>query len=292
MESYKDYYMDPNFLPQKVTMVQLREILDTHNISYTGKEKKAGLIEIFNTNIRPLIPSLREKEMKNQLKKNIATSSITSASMNIDYSKINDENTNVRNKMIFYTFGNFNPIEFITSQLSLHRRTIIIYTTVFIMFIFGSLTIYNIPIGYIQSKMVSGFCDSQLLESNETVCVPCPPNSHCSKGKITSCDENFMLASSSIHWLKPFTSRCILDLKHARKVKKYTELLKHIAIKENGNIECESGYRENLLFKNLLTRLRNEKLPLQDTDKNFEIFSQLALKNLRSDDDIKVIDEK
>ncbi|CAG8763930.1 1867_t:CDS:1, partial [Dentiscutata heterogama] len=76
MKSNKDYYMDPNFLPQKVTMARLREILDTHDISYTGKEKKAGLIKIFNTQIQPLIPSLREKEMKNQsLSESIATSS-------------------------------------------------------------------------------------------------------------------------------------------------------------------------------------------------------------------------
>ncbi|CAG8731483.1 16409_t:CDS:1, partial [Racocetra fulgida] len=57
-------------------MARLREILDAHDISYNGKERKAGLVEIFNTQIRPLIPSLREKEMKNQsLKENKATSS-------------------------------------------------------------------------------------------------------------------------------------------------------------------------------------------------------------------------
>ncbi|KAF0504373.1 hypothetical protein F8M41_019549 [Gigaspora margarita] len=120
-------------------------------------------------------------------------------------------------------------------------------------------------------------------------CTPCPSNAHCSKDKIISCDKGFILVSSSIHWLKPFTSRCILDLSLARKVKKYTELLKSIAAEETGKVECENGLRENLLFQNLLTPLRNKKFVNMDTDQDFEMFTRLALEYLRSDDDIEVI---
>ncbi|CAG8563314.1 7745_t:CDS:2, partial [Racocetra fulgida] len=64
MGSYDDYYMNPKFDPQKVTIAQLREILDAHNVHYTSGEKKADLIRIFNKHVRPLIPSLREKKTR------------------------------------------------------------------------------------------------------------------------------------------------------------------------------------------------------------------------------------
>ncbi|CAG8443749.1 951_t:CDS:10 [Cetraspora pellucida] len=64
MDPYKDYYLDPGFLPQKVTMARLREILGEHNVHYTGNEKKAELVELFNKQIKPLIPSLREQEQE------------------------------------------------------------------------------------------------------------------------------------------------------------------------------------------------------------------------------------
>ncbi|CAG8591700.1 2296_t:CDS:2, partial [Cetraspora pellucida] len=298
MKSNKDYYMDSNFLPQKVTMARLREILDAHDISYNGKEKKAGLVEIFNTQIRPLIPSLREKEMKNQsLMENIATSSgtsshsdqiiskvaSTSTSRNIEYSKINNKR---QSNGIFGNLNIFELFELIKSQLS-RRGWKFTYATVFLTLIFGLLIKY-----YIQSNMVTSFCDNQLRGNTknsffEANCIPCPPYAHCSKGKITSCDEGFALASSSIYWLKPFTSRCIFDFNRERKVKVYTKLLKSIAIEEIGKTECESSPREVLLFQNLLVLLRSKKLPRQDDEKKFKIFSQLALENLRSDDQVK-----
>ncbi|CAG8668195.1 8354_t:CDS:2, partial [Cetraspora pellucida] len=205
-----------------------------HDIRYNGKEKKAGLVKIFNTQIRPLIPSLREKEMKNQsLMENIATSSGTSSHSDQIISRVASTSTSK-----------------------------------------------NIEYSKINNKR----------QSNAN-CTPCPPYAHCSKGKITSCDEGFALASSSIYWLKPFTSRCIFDFNRERKVKEYTKLLKSIAIEEIGKTECESSPRENLLFQNLLVLLRSKKLPRQDAEKNFKIFSRLALENLRLDDQVKVIDE-
>ncbi|CAG8482638.1 9469_t:CDS:2, partial [Dentiscutata heterogama] len=208
-------------------------------------------------------------------------SEVASTSKNIEYSKINDKN---QNKVIY---GKFNPIELIKSQLPLRGRKII-YIAIFVILIFGSLIKYY--------KMGAGFCDSKLRENTENSlfednCIPCPPCTHCSKGKVNSCDEGFELVSSSIHWLKPFTSRCILDLNRERRAKEYTRLLKSIVFEEIGKNECECDHREFLLFQNLLILLRNKKLPLQDTDQNFKTFAQLALENLRSDDHVKVIDE-
>ncbi|RIB06636.1 Man1-Src1p-C-terminal domain-containing protein [Gigaspora rosea] len=237
MNSYKDY-LDPGFKPQKITIARLREILDAHNIHYTGREKKAGLIRIFNTQVRPLI-RVKETEL----------TTLTSE---------------IENKPSSY------------SVRSSPRRWSINYGVIFAMLI--------ILIGFLfKYDLGTRFCDDTEF-SNVSVnysgvpsatCTPCPSNAHCSKDKIISCDKGFILVSSSIHWLKPFTSRCILDLSLARKVKKYTELLKSIAAEETGKVECENGLRENLLFKNLLILLLKKKF--------------VNMEYLKSDDDIEVI---
>ncbi|CAG8690798.1 24245_t:CDS:2 [Gigaspora margarita] len=249
MNSYKDY-MNPGFQPQKITIARLREILDAHNIHYTGREKKAGLIRIFNTQVRPLV---RVKET--------GLTTLTSE---------------IKNK----------PYSYLVRSSS--RRWSINYGVIFAILI--------ILIGFLfKYDLSTRFCDDTEF-SNVSVnysgvpratCTPCPSNAHCSKDKIISCDKGFILVSSSIHWLKPFTSRCILDLSLARKVKKYTELIKSIAAEETGKVECENGLRENLLFKNLLIPLR-KKFVNMDTDQDFEMFTRLALEYLRSDDDIEI----
>ncbi|CAG8743906.1 24642_t:CDS:2, partial [Dentiscutata erythropus] len=255
MNSYKDY-MDPGFQPQIITIARLREILDAHNIHYTGREKKAGLIRIFNTQIRPLIP-LREKETGLTL-----TSEIKPDSYSVRSSP--------RRWSITFRYG-----------------------VVFVML--------TILIGFLMNyDLGASFCDDADF-SNVSVnydgvpkatCIPCPSHVHCSKDNAISCDKGFILVSSSIQWLKPFTSRCILDLSLARKVKMYTELLKSIVAEETGKFECENGLRENLLFQNLLVPLRNKKLVIMDTDQDFEMFTRLALEYLKSDDDVEVTYEK
>ncbi|CAG8645630.1 8257_t:CDS:2, partial [Scutellospora calospora] len=376
------YYMDPDFLPQKVTMARLREILGEHNVHYTGSEKKADLVALFDSSIRPLIPSLRkrEEELKNYRTKteaelarsaerktktsrksadsssenpqttpkpsrsskrtskgkikaiinesellseestDIETPSIKVRAIAPDLTpKINDkgrlypeisnskrvkeDNSTNRREAVAYAFRNPNHIptrqinrqpspELIKSQIrSSGWKTIL--SLFFVILLIGAYARFKMEIGFCNSDTVKGGGGTEDEKSFfEITCTPCPPYAHCSEGKITSCDEGFVFTSSSIHWLKPFTSRCILDLDRAQKIEKYTKLLKKIAAEETGKVDCGSGERENLLFNNLLIPLRQKKLPFQDTDENFEKFTQIALKNLRSDDDIEIVDEK
>ncbi|CAG8578949.1 28080_t:CDS:2, partial [Racocetra persica] len=243
MGSYDDYYMNPKFDPQKVTIAQLREILDAHNVLYTGGEKKADLIRIFNKHVRPLIPSLLEKKTR--------------------ASKI--KNDSLRSHSIHL----------------LTRRWSIIHVVIFAMlFSFGFAIIYNDEFSNVSTSYE---------RVQKTNWIPCPSNAHCSNDKIISCDKGFVLVSSSIPWLKSFTSRCILDHSLARRVKKYTELLKNIAAKEAGRIECETGHRKNLSFQKLLIQLRNRKF---DTDQDFELLTRIVLEHLKSDNDVEVIYKK
>ncbi|CAG8652909.1 19027_t:CDS:2, partial [Cetraspora pellucida] len=245
MGSYDDY-MNSKFDPQKITIAQLREILDTHNVHYTGGERKADLIRKFNKHIRPLIPSLREK-------KSLA-------------SKLSND-----------------PFLSHSVYLSPCRLSIIHVVIFAMLFSFGFAIIYNdefsnISTNYDKVPRINWF--------------PCPSNAYCSNDKIISCDKGFVLVSSSIPWLKPFTSRCILDNSLARRVKKYTELLKDIAAKETGRIVCETGLHEHLSFQNLLIQLRNQKLVNMDTDQDFELITRIALEHLKFDDNVEVIYKK
>ncbi|CAG8491137.1 1420_t:CDS:2 [Cetraspora pellucida] len=401
MDPYKDYFLDPGFLPQKVTMARLREILGEHNVHYTGNEKKAELVELFNKQIKPLIPSLREKEQELEnyrikteaeltksaerkaktSRKSVASSPetpqttpkpsrsskrnskgkvkavvnetelLSEESTDVDSRtikvrsiapdlvpdltpRINDkgrlypelsnsksirednsinrrvikeDNSTNRREAVAYAFRNPNYMptrqinrqpspELIKSQTK-PRGLKTTLTLFFIILIIGT---------YAKIKMELGFCDGSPnaagggnTESEtpffEITCTPCPDHAHCSEGKITSCDEGYIVTSSSIHWLKPFTSRCTADLVREYKIEKYTELLKKISAEETGKVECGNGDRERLLFQNLTILLRKKKLPSQDTDDNFEKFAQAALKNLRTDpyvDDVEIIDER
>ncbi|CAG8492872.1 5193_t:CDS:2 [Gigaspora margarita] len=371
MDPYKDYYMDPGFLPQKVTMARLREILGEHSVHYTGSEKKAELVELFNKHILPLVPSLRKKEEElksyrtrteaelaksaerkpKKTRKSSAASSETpqgkvkdivneseplseeltdvdsktitvrSIVPDITPSKTNDkgrlypeipipkrvkeDHTTNRREAVAYAFRNPNYMptrqinrqpspELIKSQTKPRglKTALLIF---FVIFIIGA---------YVRFKMEIGFCDGssnttddESTESENSLfeisCAPCPPKANCSEGKITSCDEGFVFTSSSIHWLKPFTSRCILDFDRVQKIEKYTKMLTKISAEETGKVICGYEDRENLLFQNLQQLLRQKKLPFQDTDENFEKLTQIALKDfLRSDDSLEIVDER
>ncbi|CAG8786507.1 3794_t:CDS:2, partial [Dentiscutata erythropus] len=218
--------------------------------------------------------------------------------------RVKEDNSTNRREAVAYAFRNPNYMP--TRQINRQPSPELIKSqtkprglkTAFILF-FVILTIG----AYTRFKMEIGFCDGPSstadggsAESEESLfeiaCTPCPPKAHCSEGNITSCDEGFVFTSSSIHWLKPFTSRCIPDVERAKKIDMYTKLLKKISAEETGRVICGYEDREHLLFQNLLRILRQKKLPFQDTDENFERLTQIALKDLKSDDDLEIIDER
>ncbi|KAF0453415.1 Man1-Src1p-C-terminal domain-containing protein [Gigaspora margarita] len=385
MDPYKDYYMDPGFLPQKVTMARLREILGEHSVHYTGSEKKAELVELFNKHILPLVPSLRKKEEelksyrtrteaelaksaerkpKKTRKSSVASSetpqttprssrsskrtskgkvkdivneseplseeltdvdsktiTVRSIVPDITPSKTNDkgrlypeipipkrvkeDHTTNRREAVAYAFRNPNYMptrqinrqpspELIKSQTKPRglKTALLIF---FVIFIIGAYARFKMEIGFCDGS--SNTTDDESTESENSLfkisCAPCPPKANCSEGKITSCDEGFVFTSSSIHWLKPFTSRCILDFDRVQKIEKYTKMLTKISAEETGKVICGYEDRENLLFQNLQQLLRQKKLPFQDTDENFEKLTQIALKDfLRSDDGLEIVDER
>ncbi|CAG8492083.1 3654_t:CDS:2 [Diversispora eburnea] len=131
--------------------------------------------------------------------------------------------------------------------------------------------------------------DGSVVDYN---CVSCPSNGRCVDGKLVACDEGYKINSTPASLFQPYKAECVLDMKHLHRVEKYANLLKEIASKETGSMNCGSGGYDLLLFDNLKQKLRNKKLPSQDTPIDFDRYSGLALDELKHDDDIKIQKER
>ncbi|RHZ85449.1 hypothetical protein Glove_65g85 [Diversispora epigaea] len=123
-------------------------------------------------------------------------------------------------------------------------------------------------------------------------CASCPSNGRCVDGKLVACDEGHKIKSTPASLFQPYRAECVLDIKHLHKVEKYVNLLKEIASKETGSKNCGSGGFDLLLFDKLKQKLRNKKLPSQDTPIDFDRYAGLALDELKHDDDIKIQKER
>ncbi|CAG8816478.1 6199_t:CDS:2, partial [Racocetra persica] len=202
--------------------------------------------------------------------------------------RVKEDNSTSRREAVAYAFRNPNYMP--TRQINRQPSPELIKSQTKPRGVKTALMLFFVILmigAYAQIKMEIGFCDgpSNAVGGGST---------ESEKGKITSCDEGFVIKSSSIHWLKPFTSRCILDLDWEYKITKYTELFKKISAEETGKVECGNGDREGLLFQNLIILLRQKKLPSQDTEENFKKLAQTAFKNLTDPkhNDVEIVDER
>ena len=55
-------YLEPGFNPQDSKVSELRRILAENNVGYPSKAKKAVLIKLFESSVKPKIGELRKKQ--------------------------------------------------------------------------------------------------------------------------------------------------------------------------------------------------------------------------------------
>ncbi|CAG8691033.1 11176_t:CDS:2, partial [Acaulospora morrowiae] len=428
MDSFKDYYMDPDFDPRKVTIPRLREIFLLNGVHYTGNERKADLVSMFEDHIRPRIPELRreEKELKQKAEqhrsaekrrrhsrtksldvpktpetqkstgkrgtgrgkqknkgkvmsveeenipdtptpifsdqnfeplvpdddeqmpvaevstndrdanrnqrdkkrdvspderakgqtysvRNVSFTEVPKLYPEVSKSPNEEEHQPVRREAIAYAYRNPNRIprsqisrilppdvDFSALEPSSSKGWLFIFTI--LLFLTGAVFMM------IRIRVEIGFCDSgdslnntlsnvfdipeddkNFIESN---CAPCPPHGHCSDGRLVSCDEGYAVSSSSLDFLRTFTSRCVVDLNRVQKIEKYTRLLKDVVAVETGRMKCGAGGSELVLFESLKGNLRAKKLPSHDSEVDFEKYTLLALERLRTDEDVEISTEE
>ncbi|OZJ06557.1 hypothetical protein BZG36_00482 [Bifiguratus adelaidae] len=154
-----------------------------------------------------------------------------------------------------------------------------------------------------QERLAAGYCDSDLPEVDRQSrakgnildyirpnCMPCPTHAHCSNGKLTHCDSNFLLHSHplSLGGLLPLPQICVADTEKQQRAEAVASEIKRMLSVRAGDVLCGRIRVDKRMDRNVTTGLQIEDIwdrlvELKDesvTEDQFEEYWKMAFKDL------------